>query len=146
MNQILDAPVSAQQVSYAGFWIRVVALIIDAIIISCFQFALMFIIFTDMDPTGPNMGLILIVTLAGVAYFALMESSSKQGTVGKMAVGIKVVGQSGERISFGVAIGRYILKSILGGITLGINYIWAAFDPKKQCLSDKIVNTYVIYK
>lgn len=76
-------------------------------------------------------------------YYALMESSSKQATLGKMALGIKVTDLEGKRITFGRATGRYFGK-ILSGLILNIGYIMAAFTERKQALHDMMANCLVI--
>lgn len=76
-------------------------------------------------------------------YYALMESSVKQATLGKMALGIKVVDYSGNRISFGKASGRYFGK-ILSGMILCIGYLMAGFTEKKQALHDMLASCLVV--
>jgi uncharacterized RDD family membrane protein YckC len=76
-------------------------------------------------------------------YYALLESSFKQATLGKMALGLKVTDMEGKRISFGQATGRYFAK-ILSGLILCIGYLMAAFTEKKQALHDIIVGTLVV--
>ena len=123
-------------VSYAGFWKRLGAYIIDDLIISAATFALIFV----------SMGLLYpIVIVAGWLYFALMESSEKQATLGKMALGIVVTDMEGKRISFGRATGRYFGK-ILSGLILAIGYLMIAFTDKKQGLHDMLANTLVVNK
>lgn len=78
-------------------------------------------------------------------YFALMESSAYQGTLGKMALGIRVTDLDGGQIDFGRATGRYFAK-ILSFITLMIGYIMAAFTGKKQALHDIIAGTVVLMR
>jgi len=78
-------------------------------------------------------------------YYALMESSEKQATVGKLAMGIKVTDMQGNRLSFGQATGRHFAK-IISGLTLLIGYIMAGFTEKKQALHDIIVNCLVVKK
>jgi uncharacterized RDD family membrane protein YckC len=85
-----------------------------------------------------------IVIIGSVLYYVLMESSAKQGTLGKLAMGIKVGKAGGERISGLNALGRLLGRS-LSGMILYIGYIMVAFDPKKQSLHDKLANTYVFY-
>ena len=75
-------------------------------------------------------------------YFAIMESSAKQGTLGKMAVGLVVTDKRGKRLTFGRATGRYFAKWISGKILI-IGYIMAAFTEKKQALHDIIAGTMV---
>jgi len=76
-------------------------------------------------------------------YFTLMESSKHQATLGKMALGMKVVRADGGRISMGKAILRYFGKW-LSGLILGIGYIMAAFTDKKRALHDMIASTLVV--
>lgn len=78
-------------------------------------------------------------------YFALQESSSKQATIGKRAIGIKVADMSGKRISFGKATGRHFGK-IISSIILMIGFIMAAFTAKKQALHDMMAGTLVVMK
>lgn len=76
-------------------------------------------------------------------YYTLMESSSKQATLGKMALGLKVTDEAGKRITFGRASGRYFSK-IISGLVFMIGYIIAGFTQKKQALHDMIAGTLVI--
>ncbi|MCD2425746.1 RDD family protein [Niabella pedocola] len=78
-------------------------------------------------------------------YFALMESSAKQATLGKMALGLKVTGMNGQRISFLNATGRYFGK-ILSAIILLIGYLMVLWDDKRQGLHDKLAGTLVVKK
>jgi uncharacterized RDD family membrane protein YckC len=76
-------------------------------------------------------------------YFSLFESSRKQATLGKLALGIKIVGPDNTRISFGRATGRHFAK-ILSGLTLGVGYVMAGFTDKKQALHDMVASCYVV--
>ena len=76
-------------------------------------------------------------------YYALMESSAKQATLGKLAIGLKVTDTSGNRITFGRASGRYFGK-IISGLIFNIGYIMAAFTERKQALHDMMANCLVI--
>jgi uncharacterized RDD family membrane protein YckC len=88
---------------------------------------------------------VAIAGIGGWLYFGLMESSAKQGTLGKMAVGIKVTDLNGNRISFGRATGRFFSK-ILSGLILYVGYMMAGFTEKKQALHDMIAGTLVVVK
>jgi uncharacterized RDD family membrane protein YckC len=94
---------------------------------------------------GGMMMLFAVIAAAGWLYFALMESSSKQGTLGKMALSIMVTDVNGNRITFGRATGRYFGK-FLSGLILYIGYIMVAFTEKKQGLHDMIAGTLVVNK
>lgn len=143
MEQIIDAPEASETpLEYAGFWIRAGAIIIDIILLAIVQQIVNLVLggsFTH--PSGAAQGVNLLL---GVLYFTLMESSANQATLGKMAVGIKVGDESGNRISYANALGRYFSKFI-SGIILGIGYFMAGWDEKKQALHDKIAGTYVFY-
>lgn len=121
-------PLPRPDIVYANFWKRVAAAIIDGII---------FIIFLALFK---NFGILL-----GWAYYAIMESSPQQGTLGKMAVGIAVTDLKGNRISFGRATGRYFCM-YLTAITLFIGYIIAAFTGKRQTIHDMIASCLIIKK
>ena len=86
---------------------------------------------------------LMITVLAMWLYNALMESSSKQATLGKIALGIVVVDLSGKRISFARATGRFFSKFLISSILM-IGYILAAFTEKKQALHDIIAGTLVV--
>ena len=121
--------------TYAGFWKRVLALLIDMLV---------------MAPVGFAVGLIweggnLVGVIVGWTYYSVMESSPKQGTLGKMALGIKVTDLDGNRISFGRATGRYFAKW-LSALILGIGYIMVAFTAKKQGLHDQVASCLVVNK
>jgi uncharacterized RDD family membrane protein YckC len=151
MEQILDLPSSGQRtLNYAGFWIRVAAYLIDGVVLYAVMFILMIpfgISLTDPSTfdTSSMAILYVLIFVLWIGYFIGMESSSKQATLGKMAVGIKVGKENGERISVGTAAARFFSK-ILSGLILYIGYMMAGWDKKKQALHDKIAGTYVFYK
>lgn len=119
--------------NYAGFWIRVAAYLIDAVLIYAVTLVLTLI----------HESLVWVAYLGSILYFPLMESSSFQGTLGKHWLKLKVIDEHGERIGTGRAFGRFFSK-ILSGIILYIGYIMVAFTEKKQGLHDKLVSTYVV--
>lgn len=144
-GQILDAPApSERKLRYAGFWIRFAATLIDGILLSIVYYAALFSSIGSLsDPDFTSMGFVMvIVMLMYLLYYPIMESSSKQATLGKMAVGIKVGKSNGERLTFWNAFGRYFAK-IPSGIILYIGFMMAGWDSKKQALHDKIADTYV---
>ena len=141
---------------YAGFWRRVAAYLIDVIIISVaggFIGGLFGgVMGAGISASGGSVedsmqtlnsvgGLIGLVI--GIGYFAGLESSSWQATVGKKALGIIVTDLNGNRISFGRALGRYFAK-ILSSLILLIGYIMVAFTEKKQGLHDMLASTLVV--
>ena len=137
---------------YAGFWIRFVAYIIDTFILSTVLILLGTIwslknddSSIDLATTIAQSGMVLSISFfLHWFYFAIMESSESQATVGKKILGLKVTDEFGQRMSFGRATGRYFSKYI-SSLILGIGYLMAAFTDRKQALHDKIASTLVIY-
>ena len=143
----------SQQVRYAGFWIRFVAAFIDGLITAVPGFILGFVIeLSKSQPGQPgpqDLGLALLTNVLSIAiawlYEALFTASAYQATPGKMAVGLRVIDEYGNRISFARATGRHFGK-IISGIICGFGYFMAVWDQRKQSLHDKMASTLVVYK
>jgi len=120
--------------SYAGFWVRFVAMIVDAVILA--------VAGGLISAAAFGAGLALSLFLPWL-YEAFMLSSEWQATVGKRAMSIMVTGVDGSRISFARATGRHFAKYISAFI-LCIGFIIAAFTAKKQALHDMIAETVVV--
>lgn len=89
--------------------------------------------------------IMLILFLANWVYDAAMESSSLQATLGKRAIGIKVVNNDGERISFGTASVRYFAK-VLTLIFQQSYWYLVSSSEKRQAIHDMVAGTYVVMK
>jgi uncharacterized RDD family membrane protein YckC len=154
-GMMIAAPGGAQ---YGGFWIRFVARLIDGAVVYIILGPIIVVLLSSYFATHhavdrdqpPDAGffvmIALIAVIAGLSvwlYEALMISSSKQGTLGKMVFRMKVTDLNGARISFGRATGRYFAK-ILSGMILNIGYIMAGFTERKQALHDMIAGTLVL--
>jgi uncharacterized RDD family membrane protein YckC len=101
----------------------------------------------QVDPfTGQDMETASVDNIAAIVlllYWILGDASRHQGTFGKRALGIKVVGHAGERLTLAAAAGRNVLK-ILSCLTLMIGFMMAGWTKRKQALHDKIMGTYVV--
>jgi len=149
-----DARPAGQATGYGGFWIRVVAYLLDGILLTLVFGVVAGIVGVNIIPADPatidpadfaaSMGgfqaIALVVTWL---YFALMESSPRGATVGKMVLGLRVVDEQGNRISFLRATGRFFAK-ILSGIILYIGFLMVAFTQRKRGLHDIIAGTLVV--
>lgn len=131
---------AVQLTAYAGFWRRVAAYLIDGIILSIVIVPLLLAVGVEQRNT-----LSPLTSAIGWLYFALMESSTRQATLGKMALGMVVTDLDGNRIGFGRATGRYFAK-ILSALILAIGFLMVAFTEKKQGLHDIIASTLVLKK
>ncbi len=139
-------PAARSQVAYGGFWIRLVAYIIDAILISLVMGAVGAVAgfnFFSPDMESYSSSANFVSLLIAWLYFALLESSERGATVGKMAMGLRVVSDQGQRLSFLNATGRYFAK-IISAIILCIGFIMIAFTDRKRGLHDMIAGTLVI--
>ena len=150
---------------YAGFWKRFAAYLIDGIIISIpmmllFIPLLVYVISAAGNLDEANKGaqlafeirtrqLLSVAQLTSfiipMLYFAWMESSKLQATLGKMLLGIKVVNAQGNRQTFWQALGRNAGK-IISGIIFNIGYFMAGATRKKQALHDQMAGAYVVDK
>ncbi|MBM3861775.1 MAG: RDD family protein [Verrucomicrobia bacterium] len=139
---------------YAGFWARFCAMFLDGIIVVCLEtgsgfligFILGFIRGATRTYQGYEEYIILGVILSWLIpwlYSAGMESSLRQGTLGKRAMGMIVTDLKGNQISFGKATGRYFGKFV-SVFTLGIGYLMAAFTERKQALHDMMAGCLVV--
>jgi len=143
---------------YAGFWIRVVAFVIDSLILAVAFYAVMIPVGFGLfgagvaDVDGENLGLVLgaagmfvLVSLAAQAAYQVYFLTKHGATPGKMLLGLKVIRSDGGPISMGRAVGR-MFANALSGIVLYIGYIMAGLDEQKRALHDHICDTRVIYK
>jgi uncharacterized RDD family membrane protein YckC len=155
------APAAAR---YAGLWARVGAWLLDQLVIGIPYNVLTAVFVSYKQPSltsttdasgkvtmhwNGDWGTFGLLILAGVIvawlYTSLLLSSPRQATVGKMALGLVVTDESGQRISFARASGRYFAGT-LNSLTLGIGYLMVIWTGRKQALHDKIAGTLVVPK
>jgi uncharacterized RDD family membrane protein YckC len=140
------APVAyTSQASYGGFWIRVVAYIIDAIILGIIGaiFAIPFAVnYTDMNSSGYRASQGIDLILSAIYFTALW--SYMGASLGQRIFGMRVVdATTGRPIGVGKALLRW-LGLVLSFAVCFIGVIWAAFDGRKQGWMDKIAGTVVL--
>ena len=143
---------TGQPYPFKGFWIRFVASFIDGIILLILIILLAsisLVIFGAALGEGAGVGMFLLVlilaSIATILYKPIMEASEYQGTVGKYALGMKVVDQKGQRITMTSSFLRTILY-IIGaqGFLLCLGVVMIGFTEYKQGLHDILANTYVV--
>ena len=153
--------VSVPGVRYAEFWRRLVAYLIDFVLVGIVQttlfvgVALMGPGVVPIDPHDPvysaaqdisNMlGVVGVCWAFAWAYYAILESSPARATVGKYAMGVYVGDVRGDPISFPRASFRFWFKA-LSSLPLGAGWMIAAFTPRKQALHDFLAGTTVLRK
>ena len=147
----------------SGWWRRVAAQVIDAVIITAGAAVLLAVLAAaglSADSDGGVAAAIVASLLAIVAYtivaflyapYLMARTDGK--TIGRMAVGIRVIRADGGRMTFGFAMLREVLvKSLLVGVvasaTFGLAWLldvlWPLWDEENRALHDMVVNTRVI--
>jgi len=136
------------KLSFAGFWMRFWAYLLDLIVIGSIDRMIINPVFRlmglDLNAISMFAPISIATAITFYAYFVLMTKFFDQ-TLGKMVFGLKVVNLKGEKLSWGAVIfrewiGRFISTSIW------ITYIIVAFLPKKQGLHDLFADTTVIHE
>jgi uncharacterized RDD family membrane protein YckC len=134
-----------------GFGRRLFATLYDGFLLAFCSFSLAFALgfvglFFDMftpDEAFPLERLIVLSSIVlSLLYYTGMWTSSGQ-TIGKLMVGIKVVGKDGARLSWGRALMRYV-GYLISGLLLSLGFLWIVFDPRRQGLHDKLAGSYVV--
>jgi len=147
---------ASASVHYGGFWIRLLAYIVDGIILNIVFWILALLfgvsIMGDMsDPaamegmSGAMAGVQILGLVIFLVYGAAFNSSNLQATPGKLLVRLKVTDDSGGKLTFLRALGREAAK-IISSIILLIGFIMAAFTDRKRALHDMIAGTLVMYR
>jgi uncharacterized RDD family membrane protein YckC len=162
----MDAGLIVAPRPYAGFWLRLVAYLIDSVVALVVTGVVLGVCvlgigvgtlktaFSEANPQDPALPFAImgwfifggfVMLVLQWLYFAWMESSEHQATLGKMALGLIVTDLNDQRVSFGRATGRFFAK-IITSYTFFIGYIMAGFTEKKQALHDMIASTLVLRK
>jgi uncharacterized RDD family membrane protein YckC len=151
--------------SFAGFWLRLVAYVLDTLVVGSVVYGVILLGMLALNPQGTLQDLrtgsetamdgvpfwfklIMVPFFVGtpLLYFSLMESGPKQASLGKMVVGAFVTDLRGARLSFWHAFSRTAAKMITNFtcIAFYIGYIMAGFTERKQALHDIIASTLVL--
>ena len=124
---------------YAGFWVRAAALFVDGL----------FLVVLQLLISLSNAGTESLLWKSAISLFipwgyAVFMITTYQATLGKMAVGLRVLRANGERVGLGRALLREVVGKFISSIILGIGYLMVAWTGKKQGLHDKIADTVVV--
>ncbi|MDR6982625.1 putative RDD family membrane protein YckC [Rheinheimera pacifica] len=132
---------------YAGFWIRLGAVLIDMVIIFIVLVIPLSVIYGEEYWLGDkfvygfwDIMLSYVAPFIATIWFWLRFL----GTPGKMATKLEIVdATTGNKMSTGQAIGRYFAY-ILAALPLGLGLIWVGIDKRKQGWHDKLAGTVVL--
>ena len=153
LNSVSSIP---DTVEYAGFWLRVWAGAVDLCIEAAGALVLTLAIDFVLRRSGHMLGMsafvskvatgmafIVILAVGSWLYCAFMESSSWRATVGKRLLGLQVVTSEGDRISFGQATVRHLMK-FLSLFCLTIGFMMSGWTKRRQALHDMPSDCLVI--
>ena len=139
----------AQEINYAGFWVRVGATLIDVVLVMLVTFPLLISIYGwayfDSEQTrfvaGPAD---FLISWVFPALAVILFWHYRQATPGKMMLSLRIVdADTGANPSLGQNIGRYFAY-VVSTLPLGLGLIWVAFDRRKQSWHDKLAHTVVV--
>ncbi len=146
---------------YAGFWIRLLASLIDVVLITAILFPLLFAIYgtayfqvdamqSALSGETFEPGPIIrgpadfLITYVVPALAAIIFWRYKSATPGKMLFSIRIVDAlTGDAPSFAQCIIRYFAY-LVSMLPLGLGFLWIAFDKRKQAWHDKLAGTIVV--
>lgn len=140
---------------FAGFWIRLVARLIDKAIVSVagyfFQIPLLILMARTDTAKGLDLpayagfaALAVVLSLAAEAGYETWFLVKKGATPGKMILGLKVVRARGGSITWGLSAGRFF-SQMLSAFTLYFGYLMAGWDDEKRALHDRVCDTRVVF-
>lgn len=130
---------------YGGFWIRFAAAVIDALILEVAFIPIEYVVYNAAYQSGSKTVALIVIWIPVVVAFGyyILMTGAFGATLGKMALGLRVIRTDGTPVGYGRATIREFAK-ILSGCICYIGYIMAGFDERKQALHDKIASTFVI--
>jgi len=141
-------PDRSEHTVYAGFWWRVLAAILDWIVLTVIDGIVAFAAGMEamMHDSFSMRSTIGIYTAAiGLLYFPLMESSRLRATLGKLACGLVVVDEDGRQLGFSRALGRNAGKAVSAAILM-VGFMMAGWTHRKQALHDMMAGCLVLKK
>ena len=149
LQRLREGGVVAQTLHYASFGKRFLAIFLDGILLYLASTAVQFVLGVTRPGIGAtgtqvvfNLSALISVSLAFLYQVPMLKFYG--ATLGKMALGVKVVTADNGPISWGLSIARYFCAHWLEIFTLWIGYLIAAFDDQHRTLHDRICGTRVI--
>lgn len=144
-----DAPelgVYFQRKDYAGFWVRLVVVIIDVVVFGVLLFLVLALVFPILPEDGRAKANLFVVSAAGLSflYFVVLKRSTIR-TLGYIVGKVRIVDLHGRRPSIGALVMR-LMFAVLGPFNFLIDLVWITSDSPRQALRDKYAHTYVIKK
>jgi len=135
LSSAATASVALSQLPRAGFWIRMIALLVDCILVGALTSIVIHPKWFGVDSDH--------VTLTLLAVYGAVMWKLKGATIGDIVFKLQVVRVDGREIDWSTAIVRS-LGCFLSLVVIGLGFFWIAFDEHKQGWHDKIAGTVVV--
>lgn len=163
LRKIQEGVAVAPTAIYKGFWIRFLAKILDGILLDIVIYTVAILtglqlfrqiaVLQPGQPPNPALmaqalewvGLLWILSMAVFILYNTLMLGKFGTTMGKMAIGAKVITADGSPLTYGRALARTLME-VVNMFTLDIGYLIAAFDEKKRGLHDRVAGTLVVAK
>ena len=148
-TEVADIAQPANVVRYAGFWIRVLAALIDSVLIVIVTYPILIAIYGWAYVDGGHSGFVagpadFVLTWIAPAAASIVFWVYRQATPGKMAVSARIVdARTGGALTLGQSLLRYA-GYFVALLPLGLGILWVAFDARKQGWHDKLAKTVVV--
>jgi uncharacterized RDD family membrane protein YckC len=140
---VWDAGRNGRATGYAGFLIRVLAGVIDGLVVGAISAGAIMVLASGTASDRFGAEFVVVSLFVGWLYCALLESSERGATAGKWLLGLRVIDDRGGRISFLRATRRYFSKFV-SAIVLMIGFIMTALTDRKRALHDILAGTLVV--
>jgi uncharacterized RDD family membrane protein YckC len=128
---------------YAGFWIRLLSLIIDGLILLVVEIPLLVAFVTSSSRYGASVFIYNPISLIpGFLYAWLMIAFVRGQTLGMMVCGIRITRPDGSPVDLGRSAARAGM-AIISRLPFSLGYLWAAWDPEKRTWHDMVADTRV---
>jgi uncharacterized RDD family membrane protein YckC len=139
-----------QQLQFAGFWVRVLASLVDSLIMAALTIPILWMVYGRGYFAASNGAIfagfwdfLLTAVLPSIAVVYLWVT--RMATPGKEMLGARVVdAETGQALTLGQAVVRY-LGYFASIIPFGLGLVWVGIDPKKRGWHDLIAGSVVIY-
>lgn len=137
---------------YANLWMRCFAFCIDVMIVAV-VWILLLALGRPLAANIPEEGILhllafldsMVVMLSiPILYGALLESSRLQGSLGKLALHIRVAGENGERLSLERAVLRNLVKITLLLPPLTVTFFAIGADRRRRGIHDRVAHSAVL--
>ena len=138
--------------AYASWGRRLGAYLLDTIILVLPPLLVIVAVFVadpGEDSTAWYVALLAYLALIVLpfVYFTFFHGDARGQTPAKRMLGIRVVSdETGNRIGYGRAFGRYVITLVFGFLVVPwfVDHLWPLWDRKNQALHDKIVSSVVV--